>query len=73
MDTGFQHLTHCYCHESSPRGLGLKPAAASGASCFLAFRGVGHPGCAGLRFKSDLFLMGFSPACPETGVSGKRH
>ncbi|KDR41762.1 hypothetical protein BG61_14785 [Caballeronia glathei] len=31
MDTGFQHLTHGNCHENSPRGLGLKPTAASSA------------------------------------------
>ncbi|OXC74756.1 hypothetical protein BSU04_07220 [Caballeronia sordidicola] len=57
VDTGFQHFTHCYCHESSPRGLGLKPAAASGAPCFsIEFPGSGAPDTLG------------APACDSSPI-----
>ncbi|CAH2782620.1 MAG: hypothetical protein CBARDCOR_3510 [uncultured Caballeronia sp.] len=67
MDTGFQHFTHCcYCHESSPRGLGLKPAAASDAPCFsIKFPGsgtldtLGAPACDSSPILLHAFCTGF--------------
>jgi hypothetical protein len=65
VDTSFQHFTHCYCHESSPRGLGLKPAAASGAPCFsIEFPGSGAPDTLGAPAcdSSPIFLYAFLPS-----------